>query len=118
MIEPSEYLLNKYKRNVATQNVSFEKVNFHWNLETLQKFRDRRENEENKTKFHFIGALNSLYYVDDLGSWLDYLYDEALEDGGILMVILTSGRRELPGAFCPFFCLFVCLFVCFCKIIY
>ena len=95
VIEPSEYLLNKYKRHVSAQNILPEKVNFHWNLETLQKFRDRREKDENKTKFHFISALNSLYYVDDLGTWLDYLYDDVLEDGGILMVILTSGRKVL-----------------------
>ena len=96
MVEPSEELIDKYKSYVSSASGStpndLKGVDFHWYPQLLQTFKGRRDEEADQTKFHFISALHSLYYFDNLGKWLDYLYS-LLDEGGLLIIFLTSGKN-------------------------
>ena len=63
-------------------------VKFSWRQEKLE---DYRRGCHGYAKYHVISAINSLYFVDDLGSDLGYLLS-SIEPGGFLIVVLDSGQ--------------------------
>ena len=87
VVDPSEELLAKYKELALSKADQLRGVTWDWRQQTLEEY----EKAGDLTKFHFISAVHSLYYVDDLEGSLLYLYDRLLPDG-MLLVILISGR--------------------------
>ena len=92
VVEPSAELSAKYKTYASEHSSELKGVDYNWNQLLLQDYKAKRDKEGDQTKFHFISAIHSLYYFDDLGKWLDYLYG-LLEEGGLLMVMITAGKE-------------------------
>ena len=91
VVEPSAEFVGKYKTHVSANREEHQGIDYHWYPQRLQDFKEDREKKGDETKFHFISAIHCLYFFDDLGKWLDYLYS-LLDEGGVLMVILTASK--------------------------
>ena len=85
-------MASKYKNLISSSGTELQGVDYHWYPQLLEDFKKEREQSGDETKFNFISAVDSLYYVDDIGKWLDYLYS-LLDEGGVLMVVLLAGER-------------------------
>ena len=86
VVEPAEDQIVQYKALAQSRAHELRGVSFDWRQQTIQQY----EEAGDATKFHFISAIHSIYYVDDVDSSLMYLYDR-LEPGGIMLVIIISG---------------------------
>ena len=91
VVEPSAELTAKYKTHVSETGAELKGITHHWHQQLFQDFKRKRDEDCDQTKFHFISAIHSMYYFDDLGKWLDYLYS-LLVEGGVLMVSMVSGE--------------------------
>lgn len=103
VVEPSAEMASKYKNLISSSGTELQGVDYHWYPQLLEDFKKEREQSGDETKFNFISAVDSLYYVDDIGKWLDYLYS-LLDEGGVLMVVLLADESclvkmwtEFPG---------------------
>ncbi|XP_072014008.1 histamine N-methyltransferase-like isoform X3 [Amphiura filiformis] len=94
VVEPSAELSGKYKEYVSANTADLKGIDYHWEQLLLEEYQQKREKDGDTSKFHFISAVHSLYYFNDLGKWLDYLYG-LLDEGGLLVVMLTSDNSSL-----------------------
>ncbi|XP_072014003.1 histamine N-methyltransferase-like isoform X1 [Amphiura filiformis] len=94
VVEPSAELSGKYKEYVSANTADLKGIDYHWEQLLLEEYQQKREKDGDTSKFHFISAVHSLYYFNDLGKWLDYLYG-LLDEGGLLVVMLTSDTSGL-----------------------
>lgn len=72
---------------------SFVNVVLDWRRQTWEKFYNEYKQSIQVPKFHFISAIHSLYYIEDIEKNVLNLID-CLEDGGILLIILTTGKNK------------------------
>ena len=86
VVEPAEDQIVQYKALAQSRAHELQGVSFDWRQQTTDQFTEAGD----ATKFHFISAIHSIYYVDDVDSSLMYLYDR-LEPGGTMLVITVSG---------------------------
>ena len=86
VVEPAPDQLVHYKALVQSKAQELHGVSCDWRQQTI----DQYEKAGDLTKFHFISAVHSIYYVDDVEGSLMYLYNH-LEPGGIMLVIIISG---------------------------
>ena len=92
-MEPSAELTAKYKDYVSTNTDELKGIKYNWYQLLLEEYQQKREKDGDTTKFHFISTVHSLYYFNDLGKWLDFLYG-LVDEGGMLVVILTAGKTK------------------------
>ena len=88
VVEPAVDQIVQYKALVQSKGRELQGVNFDWRQQTMDQY---READSDGAKFHFINAVHSMYYVEDLDSSLTYMYD-LLEPGGKLLIITISGK--------------------------
>ncbi|XP_033628191.1 histamine N-methyltransferase-like [Asterias rubens] len=86
VVEPAVDQIVQYKALVQSKGRELQGVNFDWRQQTMDQY---READSDGAKFHFINAVHSMYYVEDLDSSLTYMYD-LLEPGGKLLIITIS----------------------------
>ncbi|XP_071785311.1 histamine N-methyltransferase-like [Asterias amurensis] len=86
VVEPAVDQIVQYKALVQSKGHELQGVNFDWRQQTLDQY---READRDGAKFHFINAVHSMYYAEDVDSSLMYLYD-LLEPGGKLLIITIS----------------------------
>ena len=86
VVEPAPDQLVQYKALVQSKAHELHGVSCDWRQQTIEEY----EQAGDLTKFHFISAVHSIYYVDDVEGSLMYLYNH-LEPGGIMLVIIISG---------------------------
>ncbi|XP_072022613.1 histamine N-methyltransferase A-like [Amphiura filiformis] len=84
VVEPSATLLETYQAKIKEHATN---ITFDWENHTLEGFVEKHH--KNNHKYHFISAINSMYYVKDLNEALQSLYD-MLVPGGILQVAITA----------------------------
>ncbi|XP_022080432.1 histamine N-methyltransferase-like isoform X2 [Acanthaster planci] len=83
VVEPFSEQLRQYKALALSKAHELPGVDHHWRQQTIEQY----QKEGDLTKFHFVSAIHTLYYVEK--SSLMYLYD-CLEPGGVLLVVLES----------------------------
>ncbi|XP_038068681.1 histamine N-methyltransferase-like isoform X1 [Patiria miniata] len=89
VVDPSQKLLVQYKAFAQTKAHQLHGVKFDFRQQTIEQYQEAGY----VTKFHFISAVHSMYFVDNFDSSVMYLYD-LLIPGGALLVIL---RQENNG---------------------
>ncbi|XP_038044284.1 histamine N-methyltransferase-like [Patiria miniata] len=85
VVEPTPVLLDQYKALAQSKAHELQGVMCDWRQQTIEQY----EKAGDLTKFHFISAVQSLYYVDNPESTLMYMY-ERLEPGGVMLVAIIS----------------------------
>ncbi|XP_038068304.1 histamine N-methyltransferase-like [Patiria miniata] len=83
VVEPSLKMLVQYKAFAQAKAHQLHGVKFDFRQQTIEQYQEAGDG----TKFHFISAVHSMYYVDNFDSSVMYLYD-LLIPGGALLVIL------------------------------
>uniref|UniRef100_UPI00358EE996 uncharacterized protein n=1 Tax=Myxine glutinosa TaxID=7769 RepID=UPI00358EE996 len=96
VLEPAESQLQMYRELVAQNRDQFAGIDFDLRQETIDGYRKKQKEAGTQPKYHFISAIHSLYYVEDHTDSIGYLYD-CLEEGGILLIIVISGRNGRTG---------------------
>ncbi|XP_038056921.1 histamine N-methyltransferase-like [Patiria miniata] len=96
VVEPAEGQIAMYKALVQSKAHELHGVNCDWRRQTI----DQYEKAGDLTKFHFVHAVQSLYYVEDPDRSLMYLYN-LVEPGGVLLVTINSEKSQ----HCLFWCL-------------
>ncbi|XP_071507454.1 histamine N-methyltransferase-like [Diadema antillarum] len=94
VIEPAASQLDMYRELIANGKEGFAGIDFDLRQETLEVYRQKQSEMGVHPKYHFISAIHSLYYVDDLNDTIRYLHD-CLEEGGILLVIALADSSGL-----------------------
>ncbi|XP_022103963.1 histamine N-methyltransferase-like [Acanthaster planci] len=84
-VEPLQEQLVKYQALTKSKTSDLRGVNFEWRQQTIEEY----EKVEEPTKFHFIVAVHSVYYFDNLEDSLMYLHS-ILEPGGVTVVVIMS----------------------------
>eukprot|EP00057_Strongylocentrotus_purpuratus_P033764 XP_792696.1 PREDICTED: histamine N-methyltransferase [Strongylocentrotus purpuratus] len=87
VVEPGEKQLEKYRSLVESKKSEFEGIEFDHRQLSIDEYRALEGNHS--SKYHFINAIQSLYYADDFNDTIRYLYD-CLEEGGILLITIIS----------------------------
>ena len=96
-VEPTDKANDMNQAIMTTKELK--DVQFSWAKEKLDDFRSGPHGGQ---KHHVISTIHSLYYMSDLEDSLNYLLS-ALEEGGILIVCLVSGKSSLMFNFvCTF----------------
>ncbi|XP_038059460.1 histamine N-methyltransferase-like [Patiria miniata] len=88
VVDPSDELLGRYKALAESRAHQLHGVTCDWRQQTIEQY----EKAGDLTKFHFIGAIHSMYHADSedaLNSWLTYLYSR-LENGGVMLIIMRT----------------------------
>ncbi|XP_070553908.1 histamine N-methyltransferase A-like [Ptychodera flava] len=85
-MEPTPDLVDKYRSLFKEKQHLLEGVETEWREQTLEGF---QSSVGSTVSYHFISAVNSLYYVDDYRARLHFLYD-CLEDGGVMLIIMLA----------------------------
>ena len=70
VVEPAEDQIVQYKALAQSRAHELRGVSFDWRQQTIQQY----EEAGDATKFNFISAIHSIYYVDDVDSSLMYLF--------------------------------------------
>ena len=92
VVDPSPELLQMYEGLVRRMKNDFDGIEFDFRKQTIDEYRDlEKKSGLEPSKYHFISAMHSLYYVDDYVSTVRYLYD-CLEEGGILMIVCMASK--------------------------
>ncbi|XP_072024605.1 histamine N-methyltransferase-like [Amphiura filiformis] len=94
VIEPSDQMIQKYRQLVTSQQKSLSGVVFDWRQQKYADYHQDCQQAGEVTKFHFIHAIHSLYHVPNVDETLGALYDR-MEDGGVLLVIITSEKSGI-----------------------
>ncbi|XP_038077605.1 histamine N-methyltransferase-like [Patiria miniata] len=94
VVEPAEGHIAMYKALVQSKAHELHGVNCDWRQQTI----DQYEKAGDLTKFHFVHAVQSLYYVEDPDRSLMYLYN-LVEPGGVLLVTLSSSEKSQTHRF-------------------
>ena len=89
IVEPNAPMMERYKALVVKESEMMRGIDFEWRQETLEGFQKSQNGVEDK--FHFIVSVSSIYYIDDKERYIQYMYD-ILEDDGVLMITIMSGR--------------------------
>ena len=97
VVEPSRDQLLMYKAHVQARADQLQGVVCDWRQQTMDEY----QKAGNHTKFHFISAIHSLYYAEDIEQSLLHLYD-LLELGGMLLVIARSGNGIITTFISPY----------------
>ncbi|XP_033118404.1 histamine N-methyltransferase A-like, partial [Anneissia japonica] len=106
VVEPAKDHLDKYKKLIAKESSKVIGVTYNWKQQTLGEYRDEFGITN---KYDVIFAINCFYYFEDYEGSLMYLR-EILEEGGILIVILATGKAKFlfpytnKGGFFLFWC--------------
>ncbi|XP_071489424.1 histamine N-methyltransferase-like [Diadema antillarum] len=66
---------------------------FTWHQITLESYMKKSLLASQRHRFAFITALQSLYYVQDIDSTMDFLLD-SLEEGGILLIEINPASNQ------------------------
>ncbi|XP_038076107.1 histamine N-methyltransferase-like [Patiria miniata] len=85
VVEPTTVFLDQYRALAQSKAHKLQGVMCDWRQQTIEQY----EKAGDLTKFHFISAVQSLYYVDNPESTLMYMY-ERLEPGGVMLVAIIS----------------------------
>ena len=85
-VEPTDKA--KDMNQALTTTKELKDVQFSWAKEKLDDFRSGPRGGQ---KHHVISIIHTLYYMSDLEDSLNYLLS-AVEEGGILIVCLVSGK--------------------------
>ncbi|XP_072045591.1 histamine N-methyltransferase-like [Amphiura filiformis] len=93
VIEPADQMMHKYRHLVTSRQQSLSGVVFDWRQ---QKYEDYQRDcqQADVTKFNFIHVIHSLYRMSDLDAVLESLW-ERLDNGGVLLIIITSETSGL-----------------------
>ncbi|XP_070560327.1 histamine N-methyltransferase-like [Ptychodera flava] len=86
VVEPTADLAEKYRGLVQAKQHLIEGVETEWREQTLEGFQN---SVGSSVFYHFISAIHSLYFTDDLRARLCYLYD-LLEEGGVLLIVIIA----------------------------
>ncbi|XP_022103974.1 histamine N-methyltransferase-like [Acanthaster planci] len=100
-VEPLQEQLVKYQALTKSKTSDLRGVNFEWRQQTIEEY----EKVEEPTKFHFIVAVHSVYYFDNLEDSLMYLHS-ILEPGGVIFIDMKSDDSGLVrywNHFAPYF---------------
>ncbi|XP_072165797.1 histamine N-methyltransferase B-like [Diadema setosum] len=89
VLEPAARQLDMYRELIANGKEEFAGIDFDLRQETLESYRQKQKATGMHPKYHFISAIHSVYYLDDLKDTIQYLHD-SLEEGGMLLVIVLS----------------------------
>ncbi|XP_071479261.1 histamine N-methyltransferase-like [Diadema antillarum] len=89
VIEPTASQLDMYRKLIADGKERFAGIDFDLHQDTLDDYRRKLNETDVHPKYHFISAIHSVYYVDDLNDTIRYLHD-CLEDGGMLLIVIIS----------------------------
>ena len=91
VVEPVPDMVSLFKARIAADETSHQQdMSYAWKTQTLDEFRGEIAGKD-EVKFHFISSVHSIYYVPDLEATMKDLYDR-LEPGGVMMVIVVSGK--------------------------
>ncbi|XP_038068249.1 histamine N-methyltransferase-like isoform X2 [Patiria miniata] len=86
VVEPLAEFLDLYKSLVSSKAHQLHGVECDWRQQTIGQYQKAGDS----SKFHFISAVHSIYYIaGDVDSGLMDLYNR-LEPGGVMLVILNS----------------------------
>ncbi|XP_071792917.1 histamine N-methyltransferase B-like [Asterias amurensis] len=88
IVEPSVYMIEEHKNRVDTQGSQLRSISYDWRTETLKAYLENGVNDG--VKFHFINAVHSVYYFQDLPGTLRDLYNR-LEPGGMMLILVVTG---------------------------
>ena len=88
IVEPSVYMIKEYQNRVDTQGTQLHSISYDWRTETLKAYLENGVNDGEK--FHFISAVHSVYYFQDLPGTLRDLYSR-LEPGGMMLILAVTG---------------------------
>ena len=86
VLDPSPVFLNHFKERVKSKASELKGVTFDWRQQTIEQY----EKTGDSTKFHFISAIHSMYYFENVDGSMMHLYDR-LEPGGIFLSMILSG---------------------------
>ncbi|XP_072169626.1 LOW QUALITY PROTEIN: histamine N-methyltransferase A-like [Diadema setosum] len=89
VIEPAASQLDMYRKLISSGKEEFAGIDFDLHQDTLDGYRRKLNETGVYPKYHFISAIHSVYYVDDLNDTIRYLH-ECLEDGGMLFIVVIS----------------------------
>ncbi|XP_041477527.1 histamine N-methyltransferase-like [Lytechinus variegatus] len=87
VLDPSEKQLQMYRSLIESNQSAFKGIEFDLRQLSIDKY--RTNGEDHPPKYHFINAVQSLYYVDDVKDTVRYLYDH-LEKGGVMLITIVS----------------------------
>ncbi|XP_072024614.1 histamine N-methyltransferase B-like [Amphiura filiformis] len=89
-VEPAAGQIKLYQELVNKMAENLSGVTTYWRKQGLEEFRRAKVESGDTTKYHFISAIHSLYFVDaDMEDTVKWLYEQ-LEDGGMMLIITIS----------------------------
>ncbi|PIK45298.1 putative histamine N-methyltransferase A [Apostichopus japonicus] len=88
VLEPAADHIEEYKKLLESKGFGSD-VDFNWRQQTWDEYYKECKQVNQIKKFHFISAIHSLYYVEDLESTILDLIN-CLEEGGVLLMIAVS----------------------------
>ncbi|PIK44056.1 putative histamine N-methyltransferase [Apostichopus japonicus] len=90
IVEPMLSYIDRFKENAAEESLL--SVEWDWNQTMWQQYYDDLTlTDIPSTKFHFVSSIHSLYYIPNLEKTIKEFL-ACLEDGGILLLILSAGN--------------------------
>ncbi|XP_041481066.1 histamine N-methyltransferase B-like [Lytechinus variegatus] len=99
VVEPAKRQLEIYHSALEETKSEFSGIDFDLRQMVFDKYREQEG--KRPPKYHFISAIQSIYYIDDINDTLRYLYD-CLEDGGVMLITTLSdmgGFRQVWSSF-------------------
>ncbi|XP_022080497.1 histamine N-methyltransferase-like [Acanthaster planci] len=90
VVEPVPVMVDQYKSLVQSMAPELQGVHCDWHMTTMQQYQEAGS----PTKYHFIGAIHSIYFVNGVDKWMASLYD-MLAPGGIMLMVLNSDTSGL-----------------------
>eukprot|EP00057_Strongylocentrotus_purpuratus_P003676 XP_003727123.1 PREDICTED: histamine N-methyltransferase [Strongylocentrotus purpuratus] len=97
VIEPSTEAITRYTALLQEKEANLQGVKTHFKQTTIQEFcaeTKKASTGDSRPKFHFIHAIQSLYYSDDLNGTIWDMY-EMLEEGGAMLIIMMTDDHIL-----------------------
>ncbi|XP_054751821.2 histamine N-methyltransferase B-like [Lytechinus pictus] len=87
VVEPAEKQLAIYRSVLESDKSKFKGIDFDLRQMVFDEYREHEG--EHPPKYHFINAMQSIYYIDDVNDTLRYLY-ASLEEGGVMLITTLS----------------------------
>lgn len=92
VVEPSSFLLDKFKESVAclpSSLTDLARLSFEWQLTTFQEYKKKCDSQDKRTRpsFDFIHFVHSIYYMD-AAETLCVCFDEQLGEKGAIFCLV------------------------------
>ena len=93
VLEPSTEKMSIYQETVQQNSSDFTGIGYEWYNQTFQEY---MKSTGTKKRYHFISVVHAMYFMGDVKDAVGNL-NQLLEPGGMMMIILNTGKLFLTG---------------------